>query len=300
MAEHFKAIHTYSDPGLDKQKTYEYDLSIRLHADGLSYCILDSNTNKFLHIEAFDLSGTGRQPHIPGEPENTNTAKLAQLFENELNWLCQPFRGVRILLEQGKTTLVPEALFAEEEKAGIFKFNVACDDIDASYLKHDYLKAANAYSIYYLPPEMDDLFRKFFPGAAVFHHSTSFMQSLLMKYKNTDSDQQLFVNVGSSHIDILQVKNKKLDYYNSFLFNTAEDFMYYLVFVVEQLNLNPESVEVVLLGEIEKHSPLSDLVLKYIRNVHYVERNADYRYSFIFDQLPGHYYYNLLNASLCE
>ena len=110
----------------------------------------------------------------------------------------------------------------------------------------------------------------------------------------------LFVNTGHAHIDILQIKDKKLDYYNTFRYNTAEDFMYYLVFVVEQLNLNPESVQLMLLGEIEKHSPLSDLMHKYIRNIQFLERNSDHRYSFVFDQLPGHYYYNLLNASLCE
>lgn len=300
MAEHFKAIHTYSDPGLDKQKTYEYDLSIRLHADGLSYCILDCNTNKFLHLEAFDLAGPTRKPHIPGEPESTNTDKLAQVFESELKWLCQPFNKTRILLEQGKTTLVPEALFLEEEKATIFEFNVAGSVADASKLKHDYLRAANAYSIYLLPPSMETLISMYFPAANVYHHSTSFIESILLKYRNTDSDKQLFVNAGASHIDILQIKNKKLDYYNSFLFNTTEDFMYSLVFVVEQLDLNPENVDLVLMGEIEKHSPLADLILKYIRNVQYVERSADFRYSFIFDQLPGHYYYNLLNTSLCE
>jgi hypothetical protein len=108
------------------------------------------------------------------------------------------------------------------------------------------------------------------------------------------------VNTGQSHIDILQIRDKKLDYYNSFRYNTSEDFMYFLVFVVEQLKLNPESVQVVLLGEIERHSSLSDLLHKYIRHISFIDRSSDHRYSFVFDQLPGHYYYNLLNASLCE
>lgn len=300
MADNFKAIHTYSDPGLDKQKTYEYDLSIRMHADGLSYVVMDGNTNKFLHLEAFDISEPGRKLHIPGEPENTSSDKLAQLFDGELNWLCQPFKNTRILLEQGKSTLIPEALFLEEEKTLIFDFNVAEDRIDAANLKHDYLRAASAYNIFHLPPKMSQLIQKCFDNASVFHHSTACIQSILLKHRNIDSGKQLFVNAAASHVDILQISNKKLEYYNSFVYNTAEDFMYYLVFIVEQLELNPESVELIVSGEIEKHSPLSDLIHKYIRHVSYIERNADFRYSFIFDSLPGHYYYNLLNASLCE
>jgi hypothetical protein len=102
MAENFKAIHAYSDPGLDKQKTYEYDLSIRMHRDGFSYCILDRHTNKFLHLESFDLADPGKKPYIPGEQEKTDVSKIVQLLDHELKWLSQPFNSVRVLLEQGE------------------------------------------------------------------------------------------------------------------------------------------------------------------------------------------------------
>ena len=150
MAEYFKAIHTYSDPGLDRQKIYEYELSVRIHADGLSYCIIDSNTNKFLHLETFDLGGPSRKPHIPGEQEKTDTGNLTRLLDSELQWLTQPFSKVRILLEQGKSTLVPEALFAEEEKRNIFEFNIAGGTIKEIDLKHDHLNSIDAYGIWQL------------------------------------------------------------------------------------------------------------------------------------------------------
>jgi len=300
MAENFKAIHTYSDPGLDKQKIYEYELSIRMHTDGFSYAILDTNTNKFLHLEAFDLADPGKRIYIPGEAEKIDTGKLVQLLENELKWLQQAFHKVRILLEQGKSTLVPEALFNEEEAGSIFDFNVAGGPYQKTELKHDHLKSTNAYAIYRLPSQLQRLCEKYFPGAAVYHYSTANIQSLFHKYRNADNDKQLFVNTAGTHIDILQIKNKKLDYYNSFSYNTTEDFMYYLIFVVEQLDLNPENVELMMLGEIEKHSSLSDLVHKYVRHIRFIERNPEFRYSFVFDQLPPHYYYNLFSASLCE
>jgi hypothetical protein len=299
MADHFTAIHTYSDPGLDKQRIYEYDLSIRIHADGLSYCILDSYTNKFLHLETFKLAETGTK-YLTGEAKNIDLSNITRLLNDELAWLNQPFNKVRVLYESGNSTLVPESLFSEEEKVRIFDFNVAGGPHQANELKHDYLSGANAYNIYHIPAGISSIIYRHFQQASIYHHSTAIIQALLTKYRNIDSTHPLFVNTGYAHIDILQIRDKKLDYYNTFRYHTAEDFMYYLVFVVEQLNLNPESVQLMLLGEIEKHSPLSDLMHKYIRNIQFLERNSDHRYSFVFDQLPGHYYYNLLNASLCE
>ena len=202
--------------------------------------------------------------------------------------------------ESIKSTLVPEALFDKDEKAGIYDFNIAGGPNNANELQHDYLRGVNAYCIYYVPSGILSLIRNHFQDAKLYHHSTAFIQSIMDKFRNADTENQLFVNAGSAHIDILQIKDKRLNYYSSFRYYSAEDFMYYLIFVVEQLKLNPESVKVILLGEIEKHSPLSDLAHKYIRHIRFIDRNNDYRYSFVFDQIPGHYFYNLLNASSCE
>jgi hypothetical protein len=300
MAENFKAIHTYSDPGFDEQKFYEYDLNIRLSADGLSYCILDINTAKFLHLQSFDLSDSGKKPYIPGEKEFDDFSKASQLLSGQLKWLSNPFNKIRVVINQGKSTLVPDALFNEKEQQQIFEFNVAGGPFPANQLRNDHLKSLNAHSIYHVRGPMGDILGSHFSDAEVFHHSTSVIQALFMKYMNRENKNALFVNSGASRIDMMRIVDKKLEYYNSFIYNTAEDYMYYLIFVVEQLNLNPETLELVMMGEIEKHSKLSELAHKYIRNIKFLARNEDFRYSFVFDQLPDHYYFNLLNASLCE
>ena len=58
-----------------------------------------------------------------------------------------------------------------------------------------------------------------------------------------------------------------LGIYNSFDFSTKEDFIYYLLFTTEQLNLNPENFKVQLLGLISEDSEFFEIAYKYIRNV---------------------------------
>ncbi len=300
MADALKPIHSYSDPGFNQQRFYEYELIIRMAADGLVYCIRDINTNKFLHLEAFDLSDPSKKPYIPGEQLHSDTARVRYLLEDNLKWLGNPFSKTIVMLEQGKSTLVPEALYSEEEKEIIYNFNIAGGPFENSELGQDTVRHANAFTIYHVDRPLMQLIAHHFPGASIRHYSGLMIQLLLMKFRNRDNHNTLYVNTGTSHVDMLRIRDKKLDYFNSFLYNTAEDLMYYLVFVVEQLKLNPETVELIMMGEVEKHSPLSDTLHKYIRNISFIERNADFRYSFVFDQLPGHYYYNLFNASLCE
>src|SRR5210317_608701 len=125
MADSFTAIHTYSDPGLEKQRSYDYELSIRLSAEAITYCISDINTGKFLHLESYDLSEPGRKTYMPGDREVKDPSKLVILLENDLQWLTNKFNKTRVLVDQGNSTLVPEALFNENEKGNIFEFNIA-------------------------------------------------------------------------------------------------------------------------------------------------------------------------------
>lgn len=300
MADGLNAIHSYSDPGLDRQKVFEYELSVRLRADSLSYCILDSKTNKFLHLETWELNTPGRSPFIPGDTESDETGRLAELLVDELSWITNGFMRTRLILDQGKSSLLPAALFREEDRKTVFEFNIAGGPYPEEELLHDHLASLNAYTIYHVPKGINKLLSKHFYEASKFHFSTALIQAIFLKNMNRDNENKLFVNVGNGRMDLLRIKAKKLDYYNSFRFNTAEDFMYYLIFVVEQLGLNPENVDMQLMGELDKHSSITDLCRKYVRNVGFVPRNDDFRYSFVFDQLPGHYYFNLLNASLCE
>ena len=94
-------------------------------------------------------------------------------------------------------------------------------------------------------------------------------------------------------------EKKQLVYSNAFHFRAPEDFLYYVIFVMEQLNLNPEEVPVTLLGDISTKTPHFDLIFKYIRNVDFALRNESAQYSYVFDDVPGHSFYTLLNPVLC-
>jgi hypothetical protein len=70
-----------------------------------------------------------------------------------------------------------------------------------------------------------------------------------------------------------------------------------VIFVFEQLNLNPEEITLALLGNVEKFSPVFDLLFRYIRNIEFVSRNDGFDYSYLFNDVPGHFYYSLLNPT---
>ena len=65
----------------------------------------------------------------------------------------------------------------------------------------------------------------------------------------------------------MAIANQKLLLYNTFEYQTKEDFIYYLLFTAEQLQLNPEIFQLKLFGKISKENELYQIAYKYIRNV---------------------------------
>jgi hypothetical protein len=136
-----------------------------------------------------------------------------------------------------------------------------------------------------------------FANISYHHFSSGLIDNLLTQNKN-QVKKQLYVHVQSSHFETILIEGKKLIFYNTFNHHSAEDLIYYLLFVCEQLQLNPENIETILLGEIERNSAIYEIAQKYIRNLKFGERPEIADYSYQLQTFPKHFYYSLFNNYL--
>jgi hypothetical protein len=87
------------------------------------------------------------------------------------------------------------------------------------------------------------------------------------------------------------VENNLLKFYNRFEYLTKEDFIYYLLFTAEQLQLNPEEFPLVLMGAITEADELYQIAYKYIRDVSLLHSN-----SMLHSKDSSSKYFTLLNS----
>lgn len=214
-----------------------------------------------------------------------------------IDWLKHPFEKTAILYETPQSTLVPNPLFNEKNLAEYLRFNHYVDHFQL--IKHDYLSLLDAENIWAIPENIFDLLKGFFPDADFHHHSSSLIETLMLQNKNRGSEESVFVNVRKKRFDIIVLKGNKLLLYNAFSYQTKYDFAYFLVYALEFLDLNPEKVELTLLGEIMKDSSIYEIAYKYVRNIRFGKRNSDYNFSYVFDEMPEHFFFNLIHLQQC-
>jgi hypothetical protein len=277
MQSPVKAIIRKTDESFDPFDTVNYSLYVRLSETHVSWCILDNERNKFVAIESY-------------------ASYLQEIAEN-IPLIKQPFSSVRLMIENNRSTLIPAPLFDPAEKESYLEF--IHEKEDGTETLYDHLQQLGIVNVYGGSAKLLEAGMEIFPGAKIFHHSTALIESLWMNYKNRISRKKVFIHVRENDFDLLVFDGKQLNYYNAFHFQAPTDLIYYVIFVMEQLTLNPEETEVVLMGNIEKESELYDLLYRYIRNIEFIKRNTAFKYSYVFNEIPPHYFYSLLNLRLC-
>jgi len=230
-------------------------LSIQVSLNGLSFCVADTVSQKLLISDKVDFS----------DEKNPMTAKdeLEKLFQKH-DIENMHFDEVVAVHRNTLFGLVPKSLFNPNNLNEYLKFNtkvlandiLAYDEVENHELVNVYVPYVNINNYIY------DLFGEF----DFMHNGTVLLQSLL---NNQTQNQEItcFVHANKEQLDITVLNQRKLLLYNSFKYQTKEDFVYYLLFVIEQLELDPKNVTVKLFGSIEEDDEIFQLCYNYIQNI---------------------------------
>ena len=289
MPSRIKPHISFYDKSFVENRTNDYYLSLQLGKYSLSFTVFNPETKKFIVFDSFTYN------------EIKLNEEVFTIFDFVLennNWFKGPFQKVLLQIDHQLSTLVPPPLFIEDKVENYLQANHTLED--TQHISFNLLKNAYVIDVFNIPQPVFSIAKKVWPNIQFLHCSSVIIESISINFKNKIDIHTLFLNVRDEGFDLVYFKNKKLHFYNLFKYNTKEDFMYFLLSAIEELQMNPEEVELIISGNIDKSHILYDMIYRYIRNVKFIERNDNYRYSYLFDGLMGHKQYTLFNALQCE
>lgn len=235
-------------------KTYK-KLAIQVSLNGLSFCVFDTLNNKPMVLQNLHFDNFQR------------SAKIEDLFTSvfrENPELNHQYDEIVIIHSNNLSTFVPTALFDEEFLGSYLQYNTKVFETD--FFTFDALEKYEMNNVYIPYVNMNNFFIDQY-GSFDYKHANSILVSLLLDISRNNEDPKMFVHVNESHFEIVIVQNQKLHLHNSFEYKTPEDFIYYLLFTAEQLQLNPENFKLEFLGTIVETDVYYQIAYKYIRNV---------------------------------
>jgi hypothetical protein len=266
-----KSRNNIVSKNLETNDLKETFLSIQISLDGFSFSVYDSIAKDFLAFYEFyfDLESSS--------PEKILMPIKAIFEENEI-LQHNHFKKVFVNYANTLSTLVPKVFFDSNKKNLYLENTVKIFPSD--FISHDELSTMDAVLVYIPFINVNNfLFSKF--GSFEYQHASSLLIDSLLNSKTFPKNKEaVTVNVYSSHFEAIVWNGKELIFYNSFSFKTADDFIYYLLFIYEQLGLDTDTVQTYCMGEIEKESALFKIAYQYIRHVsflHFNELSSDFK-----------------------
>lgn len=281
-----KPIFSVLDDAWKKEFSNNYTLSLLISKDAVGCCILDISKKKYLAIEWFAFQNSNSFVILKD--------KLNELLEqNEI--FNFPYQHIHIGIAQTEVAIVPENLWDEKNGHDFLEFSHTVEPYDR--IRTDDLPQLKSKNVYAMNSELLVMLQEHFENVTI-HHSTTSLMEVLLKENRFYNDTRIFANIQQSRVELIVLEKGKLLLFNYFDFQTPEDFIFYILFTCQQLDLNPEILNFYFLGEIEKKSPLFDITYKYIRNVYFGRRPNTYSYSYKFAFFPSHFYYNMFSLNL--
>jgi len=251
-------------------------LSVQIGLNGFSFCI--RNEKEILGIESYE--------HPLSQLENS--------IKN-CEWLSKDFASSTISFTTKKSTLVPSAVFSNDNKKELLKLNHRkVEELDVLV---DEISVIDSLCVYGISKAEQDIITTYLPNSTVKHFCSRYIPHLLSENKNFEG-KKIVANLTYNQIIISIFDHSKFIYYNVFNYKNAHDCIYYILFACEQLELNPENTVLEFMGEVSKNDEVFELAYTYVRTVEFSQRKVAISQNI--EKIDSHKFYSLIHQHLCE
>ena len=268
-------ISLYSE-NFDAEKSSQYRMAIQFALGGLSIALLDTKTNSLIALECY-------QSDLLADSNDLFRTLERALEAKGLN--NKSFQSVVCLIDNRFCALIPDPLFNNSDQTKYLDFTF---QMSAAYsIVSEHLESVSSYNVFALLRTLHDRINAKWNNPQIVHSSSVFINSIM---QNT-VDNGVFIHVRNRNFDMLIKKDGKLLFFNNFKFNTKEDFVYFLLFAMEQNNVSGQDTPVCFSGLIRPASDIIDLCGRYIRDIRFVEDQHILHVSEVLQEVPFPYYF---------
>ncbi|WP_037324643.1 DUF3822 family protein [Salinimicrobium terrae] len=260
-------------------------LSIQVSLNGLSFCALSKDEKRIVFFKDMLFS------------RKLNPAQVLQQIEKQYE--DEPFLGggkpeVVVLFSNELYSLVPQAFFEEGNTSEYLKYNTKI--LETDYVAQDEIPSAEIVNVYIPYTNINNFFFDRY-GEFEYRHCVSILtEEFQIQNRFQTEGTRVYLNCFPGGYDLLIYQKGQLQLANTFNCTTREDFIYYLLFCAEQLDLDPSSFELILLGRIKENSDYYDIAYTYVKEIKFLQTSFGYLFNSKEEPPKGYMHYTLFKV----
>ena len=217
--------------------------------------------------------------------------------------LGQPGWGrLRLALAGRASPLLPAPLYRTGDEATYLRLHHALAPTEEAlaYTLHLPAPATDIVSLFAAPASLTAwLHAVHGPGARLLPLASALLGGLLHQRGPSAGGRQLYLNLADQELTAV-VLGTKVEFCNSFTVSTAEDAVYYVILVMQELGLSPDQDAVTIWGELTSDSATFELLSTYVRHLRFGSRPFGLQYCYYLNDIADYRHFDLFSLAFCE
>jgi len=272
------------DETLDINSTENYELSVQVSSDDISFCILDTLRNKFVMLRSYE----------PEDNSRFDPYRLNEIIRKD-DFLTRKFRKINIITPTSRSTLVPGPLFEDSRKEEYLDFNQKMNDRERVMISK--LKNSDIYTIFSLQEGFADLLKGLFPEGNIMHSLKPLFQYVHFNRRSTGNN--VHIHFEKDYFDTVIFDPNELKFCNTFHFKSRSDIEYFVLYVLKKMNVRQDET-VYLSGKTQEKEALLHGFSHYLTDVRFALPQGNYTFSYVLSEAELHRFLLLFSAVNCE
>ncbi|WP_187262917.1 DUF3822 family protein [Pontibacter beigongshangensis] len=289
---HFRLSHKILDEAFALSQAPDSNLYLAISQKSVRLGVVDLKRNKFVVLEDYELLTVFSAQQVA---EQLRLIAKSSAILKHRGW-----HGIRVLISNQNFTLVPETLFEPAHQADYLRLHSELDPQQDEVLayRHADLEAVNIFSVPAVILQAVEEITHHKP--VLYLHQTSALIRSLLHQTGRSRERRLYLFVEQHYVTITVISKSGLEFCNIFQYLGPEDFIYFVIFVMQEQKMDPEAETITVLGDITHDSALFSMLQKYVRHIRFGKKPADVAYSYKFDDIFEHRYFELYSIHLCD
>ncbi|MBT8221417.1 MAG: DUF3822 family protein [Bacteroidia bacterium] len=155
----------------------------------------------------------------------------------------------------------------------------------------DTILGSKAKNLYKVDQSLLSTMEVMFPQSKMIHKHSWGIQHYSQMCTNLPG-HRIFVEVLDQTLEIYYFKDAELQFVNDFVFTNEKDFLYYIMLMYHQFDLNPDEDSLAIFGAVQQIRGHVDLLKDYVRNIQFLQYTTSFKDfdSTISADIRTHYY----------
>ncbi|MBC7569465.1 MAG: DUF3822 family protein [Spirosoma sp.] len=211
-----------------------------------------------------------------------------------------PWQGIRVAVNSSTFTLVPASLF-RKEYAGSYLTLMRGGDLLPHEFAHFCAHHDEGFlSVFSLEHPVADFFAEMYPLQPItfVQQTDGLLWATASLARHTLAPDQVWLYFEDEFVTIIYRHQQTLRYCNRVGYRNAQDLTYYVLYVLDELKLLPETTAVNLYGEITPFADAYTELGRFLPNLTFGSVPPNLNATAEFTELPDHRYLALYGLSL--